>query len=91
MKKNQNKNFIYEGKDYYMMEYLFFEHYPFNIERKNKNPIYEGKDYYMMEELSYKQCLTDNESHYEEYSEEITDVLPIIPKDEDIEDGYFYY
>lgn len=61
---------------------------------KDKNKgfiIYEGKDYYMMEELFFKDYPTNNEAYEGEYSKVDIDVLPIIPKYEDIEDGYFYY
>lgn len=58
---------------------------------KNKGFIYEGKDYYMMEELFFKNYSPNNEAYEEECSEVDTDVLPIVPRDEDIEEGYFYY
>lgn len=94
--KNKSGSFIYEGKDYYMMEKMFFKNnLPSNWSYKEKEKgngfIYEGKDYYMMEEMFFESQPPNNEAYKEQHSEIDTDVLPIVPRDADIEDGYFYY
>lgn len=64
MEKDKNNGFIYEDKDYYMIEELFFKYYPLH---------------------------SDKHEESEKYNELDTDILPILPREEDIEDGYFYY
>lgn len=96
MEGDKNKGFIYEDKGYYMMEEMFFKNQPpsnwlYREEDKNKSFIYEDEDYYTIEEMFFESRPPNNETYKEEHSEIDTDVLPIIPMDEDIEDGYFYY